>query len=112
MRHGENCRGPARDAAKDSEKSGAEDTEQNCAMELSRHQYQREDKTETGRLHLFVREAAEAYKGGGVGDHELCIPQADECNEHSNACSSRMFQAIRHAVDDLLANSSHRQHQE
>src|ERR1035438_3578388 len=106
MRHGEYRRRPTRDTAEDSEKSGAEDPKQNCAMEFSRHQDQREAEPETGRLHFLVGEAAETDKGGGIGDDQLGIPQSDESDEHSYSSGGRMLQAIGNAVHNLLANRS------
>ena len=79
---------------------------------LARHQDQRETKTETRRLHFLVGEAAEADKRRGIGNHDLCIPQADERDEHADSSSGRMLQAIGHAVHDLLANPGNGENQE
>ena len=81
-------------------------------MQPPRHQDQRQNKSKTCGLHFFVGEAAEAYIGSRIGYHKFCVAQSHKRDKHSNARRSRVLQAIGHAVDDLLANPRHGEHEE
>ena len=60
----------------------------------------------------MIAETPQADKSSGIGDHQVCIPQSNERDEHSNSARSRMFQAIGNAIHDLLADAAHSQNQE
>ena len=109
--HGDDGRGPARDAAQHAEQRSADDTDQDCAVDLSRHQDQRQDETEAGGLHFAVGKTSQADKRSGIGDHEFRVSQPDECDEETDSGRGGMLQAIRHAIDDLFADPRDREHE-
>jgi hypothetical protein len=76
---------PIGNAAENSRQRGAENAQQDCAVNLSRHQDQRENKAQAGDLHFLIGKAAKSHIGGGVGDYQLGIAQADESDEHANS---------------------------
>ena len=109
---GDDGGGPVRDAAQHAEKRSADDTDQDCAVDLSRHQDERQDEAEAGGLHFAVGKTSQADKRSGIGDHQFRIPQPDESDEKTDPGRGGMLQAIRHAVDDLFADARDREHEE
>src|SRR5271157_2320754 len=81
-------------------------------MDLSGHENQRQGKPEAGGLHFLAGETAEAHKGSGIGHDELGISQTNKCDEHADSGGRGVLQAIRHAIDNLLADSRNRENQE
>ena len=112
MRHSEDCVGPVRDSPQNSHKRSAENADQDGAVEFARHQNQRESEAKAGSLHFLVGEAAKANKCIWIGHDKLGVPQSHKRDEHSNASSGGMLQAIGHTVHDLLANARDREYQE
>ena len=79
------CRRPMGNAAQNSHQRGSEDSDQNSAIDLARHEHDRQGEAEACGLHFLVRETSEANESSGVRDHQLGIAQADEGDEHSDA---------------------------
>ena len=112
MRHGQNRRGPIRDAAQHSQQRGPDYTDQYPAVDLARHQDERQRQPEASCLHFAVGETSQADECCRIGDHEFCVSQSDECDEKPNSGRGGMLQAIGHAVDDLFAHAGDREHKE
>ena len=89
---------------------GTKNADQDGAVQLSRHEDQSQDQAKAGSLHFFVGETAEADECSWICHHELGVAQSHERDKHSNSRGSRVLQAVGHAVDNLLANASHREH--
>ncbi len=109
---GDDRRGPTGDAAQHADQRGAHDADQDSAINFSRHQNQRQDQAEAGRLHVAVGKTSQADKRSRVGHHEFRVPEADECDEEADSGRGRMLEAIRHPVDDLFAEPGDGEHEE
>ena len=103
---------PLRDAAQHAQQSGADNPDQDCAVDLARHQEQGQHDSEAGGLHFFVGKTSQTDERGCIGHHQLGIPQPHESDKEANAGGGRMLQAIGHAVDDLLAHPRDCENQE
>ncbi len=101
-----------RNAAQNSHQRSPKDADQNSAVDLPCHEDESQGKSETSRLHLLIGEASQANEGSRVRDHQFCVAQPNEGNEHSNARSRGVFKAVGHTVDDLFAHPGHGQQQE
>jgi len=53
---------------------------------------------------LRVGNFAETDEGGGVGDNDVGVAQADEGDEEADAGGGIVLEAIGNAVDDLFAD--------
>ena len=106
MGNGEPNVGPVGQATKYAVDGGTGDAEQDGGIQFTRHEDEGQHDSQAGGLRFRQREIADADEGGGIGNDQFCVAQSDEGNEHTNAGSGGVLQAVRDAVDDLLAHAS------
>src|SRR6267378_5879632 len=111
MRERENAGRPVGDAQEDAKQGGGNDSEEDGAVDLTRHKDQRESKAETGGLHGMIGKTPQADVSGGIGDDQLGVAHSDERNEHPDAGGGGVLQAGGNAVDDLLADTGDREYE-
>ncbi len=75
------------------------------------HQNGDENKSSGCEKHLRVGGFAQPDEGGGIGDNDIRVAQANEGDEQADAGGGAVFKAIGNAVDDLFADFGKRQQQ-
>src|SRR5207244_8774639 len=85
-------------------KGDDDDAEENGAAGAAGHQDGDEDKSGGGEKHLGIGSLAKPNKGGGIGDDDFRITQADEGDEQADAGGGAAREAIGDAGEGLFAH--------
>src|SRR5229473_395954 len=104
MRQGEKMLGPVAEAERDSSEGDGDDADEDGAADAANHQDGDENESGGGETDLRIGNFAEAHEGGGIGDDDVGVAQADEGDEEADAGGGAVLEAIGNAVDDLLAD--------
>src|SRR5229473_1214944 len=104
MRKGEKMGRPVAEAERNSGEGDGDDAQEDGAADAPGHQDSNEDEPRGGEANLRVGNFAKADKGGGIGDDYVCVAEADEGDEESDAGGGAVLEAIGNAVDDLFAD--------
>ena len=94
-------------------KGDGHDADEDGAAHASSHENGDEDQTRGREQDLGIGGGfAEANKGGGIGDYDFCVAQTNERDEEAYTRGGAMLEAVRDAVDDLLAELGQREQEE
>src|SRR2546429_5788201 len=104
MRPGEKMLGPVTEAERNTGKGDDDDADENGAADAAGHQDGHEDESGGGEKDLGIGSFAKPDEGGGIGDDDFRITQADEGDEQADAGGGAVLEAIGDAVDDLFAH--------
>ena len=101
--------GPVAEAERNTGESDGNDAEENGAANAAGHQDGNENESSSGEKHLRIGSFAQADKGGGIGDNDFGVAQADEGDEKADTGGGAVLEAIGDAVDDLFADVGERE---
>ena len=105
--------------AEDAQHPGDEDAVQDAALDLfdqqdggDEHAHQREDRTHADAVEGLALEVLIGNKGGIAVHDQLCVLQADESNEQTDAHADSALQGHGDGVEDGLTHIGQAQHDE
>ena len=105
MREREQMLRPVVETQGNAGKRDGHDADEDGAADASSHEDGDQNQAGGSEQDLGIGGFAEADKGGGIGDDDFCVAQTDERDEQADARGGAMLEAVRDAVDDLLADA-------
>ena len=112
MRQRKYLPGPVREAEGNSRDGNSEHSKKNGAGDFARHENGGEQKSRDGEENAEIEEFSEADKRSGIGDDDVGIAHADECDEEADSGGGAVLEAVGDVVDDALADFGESEQQE
>ena len=89
-----------------------DDADQDRAADAPDHQDRDQHHAERRQDHLRIGGFPECHKRGSVRNDDVRVAESHKRDEEADSGGGAVFQAIRYAIDDLLANIREGQDQE
>ena len=104
--------GELRQAERQADQANDQDADQCGTVNLSGVQCHDQDEAQQAQQRCRHVEIAERHQRGRMVDDDAGILERDDAEEQSDAGADRVFQVSRDRVDDVFAQSRHRQEEE